>query len=195
MDTVTERHASVNELQVWDPLVRVFHWSLAIAFAVAYLTEDELQDLHVWAGYTVFGLLVFRLAWGLLGSHHARFSSFVTSPRQSLRYLFQALTLKAPRHLGHNPAGAAMIVLLLASLLVTTISGMALYGADTWLGPLAGLLRNVDEAWIEVFEETHEIFANLTLALVVVHVLGVVWESLLHRENLVRAMFTGRKRA
>lgn len=195
MDTVTELQTPVHEVRVWDPLIRVFHWSLAGAFFVAFLTEDESQNLHVWAGYTVFGLLAFRLVWGLLGSRYARFSSFVTPPRQALAYLLQALTLKAPRHLGHNPAGGAMIVLLLASLLVTTVSGLALYGADAWQGPLAGLLHNVDDAWIEVFEETHEVFANLTLALVLVHVLGVVWESLLHRENLVRAMITGRKRA
>lgn len=186
---------AATEIKVWDPLVRLFHWILVAAFITAYLTEGESLNIHTLAGYTVLGLLAFRLVWGLLGPRHARFSDFVYSPRMTLTYLKQVLSLRAPRYIGHNPAGGAMIIALLLSLLITTLSGVALYGADRWEGPLAGLLMNIDEFWIDALEETHEFFANFTLFLVVMHVVGVIWESLLHRENLVRAMINGRKRA
>ncbi|MDX1604789.1 MAG: cytochrome b/b6 domain-containing protein [Candidatus Competibacterales bacterium] len=184
-----------GEIKVWDPAVRVFHWLLVVGFFAAYFTEDELQDLHVWAGYLVFGLIVFRLLWGLIGTRHARFGDFVRGPATVLRYLGLVLTLRAPRHLGHNPAGGAMILILLLMLMVATVSGMALYGGDAWAGPLAGVMRGVDEEIVEALEEIHELSANFTVVLVVFHVLGVLWESLLHHENLVKAMFTGRKRA
>ena len=186
---------TAREIKVWDPLVRLFHWTLVAAFTTAYLTEGEFLNIHTLAGYTVLGLLVFRLAWGLVGPRHARFSDFVYSPRMILSYLKQVLTLRALRYIGHNPAGGAMILALLLSLLITTVSGVALYGADRWEGPLAGLLMDIDEFWIDALEEIHEFFANFTLFLVVMHVIGVLWESLLHRENLVRTMINGRKRA
>ena len=193
MTTVTE--TKISEIKVWDPLVRLFHWSLVAAFFIAYFTEDELQDVHVWAGYLIVGLLAVRLIWGVIGPHYARFNDFVRSPATTLTYTKDVLRGRAKRYIGHNPAGGAMITLLLLSLIVTTISGMALYGADAWRGPLAGLLQNVGEEGVDVLEEIHEFSANFTLALVGIHVLGVVWESLLHKENLVRSMFTGRKRA
>jgi len=186
---------TASTLQVWDPLVRVFHWLLVAAFATAYLTEDEWQLVHVWAGYTVLALVAVRLLWGFVGSRYARFSSFMYSPATVLRYLKAVWRGQAERHIGHNPAGGAMIIALLLCLLITTGSGMALYGAEQWQGPLAGLMRHTSEAWIEVIEETHEWFANFTLVLVIIHVLGVLWESWLHKENLVGAMFSGRKRA
>ncbi len=184
-----------HEIKVWDPFVRVFHWLLAAAFFAAYLSEDELLDLHVWAGYLVFGLVAARLAWGLIGSRHARFGDFVRGPRQVLGYTFDVLRLRAPRHIGHNPAGGAMILAMLAMLIVTAVSGMALYGGDAAAGPLAGLMQGMDEDVVEVLEEVHEFSANFTLALVAIHVSGVLFESLLHRENLIKAMITGRKRA
>lgn len=187
--------ATLTEVRVWDPFVRVFHWIVVAAFFTAYFSEEELQWLHTWAGYLVFGLVCLRLIWGLIGSRHARFSDFVQRPRRVLRYLGEVLTRRAPRHLGHNPAGGAMIVVLLIALLSTTVSGMALYGADAWAGPLAGMLRGVDDAAIHGLKDVHEFSANLMLVLIVVHVAGVVWESVLHRENLVKAMVTGRKRA
>jgi cytochrome b len=199
---------NANEITVWDPLVRLFHWTLVIAFTLAYFTQegpfedlldqmDEtwLQAIHVWAGYTIAGLLLFRLFWGFVGPHHARFSDFVRGPREILRYVKDVLTLRAPRHLGHNPAGGAMIVALLLSLTITVVAGLMLYGADKGLGPLAGLLLDSSEAAIHSIKEVHEFFANFTLLLVVGHLVGVIWESLLHRENLAHAMITGRKRA
>jgi cytochrome b len=186
---------TLTEIKVWDPLVRLFHWTLVAAFFTAYFTEGDLQTVHVWAGYTVFGLLVLRLMWGFVGTSHARFADFVYSPKRVLTYIGEVFTGKAARYIGHNPAGGLMILLLLLSLLITTVSGVMLYGADQWQGPLGGVLQNTSAHWIDLFEETHEVFANFTLVLVAIHVIGVIWESLLHQDNLLRAMFTGRKRA
>jgi len=196
-----------SEITVWDPLVRLFHWLLFLSFCVAYLSQGELferlqdrmdgevlQVVHVWAGYTIAGLLLFRVVWGFVGPRHARFDDFVFPPTQVVAYLREVLTLRARRFLGHNPAGGAMIVLLLLGLLLTVLSGLALYAADKGLGPLAGWLSESSESTIEMLEELHEAMTNGTLLLVAGHLLGVVWESVLHRENLVRSMFTGRKR-
>lgn len=196
------------EIPVWDPLVRVFHWTLVISFCAAYLSEGELfealqdrlsgewlQLVHVWAGYLIAGMLFWRVVWGFVGPRHARFSDFVRGPRESFGYLKDALTLRAARYLGHNPAGGAMIVALLLSLAATIVTGLALYGADKAMGPLAALLVESSDATIDAIKEAHEAATNCTLLLVAGHLLGVVWESLLHRENLVRAMISGRKRA
>jgi len=187
-----------GEIKVWDLFVRVFHWTLVVGFFTAYLTEDEMLGLHVWAGYLVFSLVVLRIVWGVVGSIHARFGDFVYGPGEVVRYVKQVITFRAPRHIGHNPAGGAMIVLLLMSLVLVSLSGMVLYGAENQtglLGNIAAALGVTGEQGAEALEEVHEFFANLTLILVVIHVSGVLFESLLHGENLVRAMFTGRKRA
>lgn len=186
----------VHEVKVWDPLVRVFHWTLVAGFFTAYLTEgeDETLALHTWAGYTVAGLILVRLVWGLIGTRHARFSDFVRRPAVIKDYLLSVLRLHPRRYLGHNPAGGLMIVFLLISLPATVFFGMGLYAVGEQAGPLAGWLGGLGESWEDVFEGLHEFFANFTLFLVVVHVSGVLVESLLHRENLVRAMITGRKR-
>lgn len=180
-------------IKVWDPLVRLFHWSLVGAFAVAWLTEDEWMRLHANAGYLIIALLSFRLVWGLLGTRYARFSDFVKSPSRVIDYLRDLIGLRAERTIGHNPAAGAMIVALLITLFLTTLSGLLAYGA-TGGGPLAELFFSHAAYGSEFFEALHEFFANFTLFLVVVHLLGVAFGSLLHGENLVRAMFTGNKR-
>ena len=121
------------------------------------------------------GLLLFRLFWGFVGPRHARFSDFMRGPRETLLYLRGVLTLRAPRHLGHNPAGGLMIVVLLLSLTATTIAGLMLYGADKGLGPLAGLLVNSSDSTIHTIKELHEFFANFTVILIAGHLLGVIW--------------------
>ncbi|MCW5771455.1 MAG: cytochrome b/b6 domain-containing protein [Rhodospirillaceae bacterium] len=168
------------EVRVWDPFVRVFHWSLLALFISAWLTGDELDSLHVAGGYAIAGLVTLRIVWGFAGRGHARFASFVRGPRRVALYLVDTLRGRAKRHLGHNPAGGAMIVALLLALAGTTGSGIAMEAG--WFG---------DADWLE---GVHEALANLTLVLAGVHVAGVVFASLQHRENLVRAMFTGRKR-
>ncbi len=178
-------------VKVWDLPLRIFHWLLVAGFMVAYLTEDELLTVHVWAGYLVFGLLLFRLVWGFIGNTYSRFSNFLCSPIKSVAYVKDVIALKANRYLGHNPAGAAMIILLLLSLLMTSISGFAVYGADQNAGPLANIVGSSNE---DLWEEVHEFFANFTLVLVFGHVAGVVVESFIHRENLVKAMWHGFKK-
>ncbi len=177
-------------IKVWDLPLRIFHWLLVAGFFIAYLTEDELLTIHVWAGYLVAGLLVFRLIWGFVGNEYARFSSFLCSPAQSLAYVKDLVALKTKRYIGHNPAGAAMIVLLLVSLLMTVITGFAVYGADQAAGPFASIGSGNEKMW----EEVHEFFANFTLLLVAAHVIGVAIESYIHRENLARAMVHGYKK-
>jgi cytochrome b len=186
--------SSLGEVKVWDSAVRIFHWSLATAFFVAYFTEDDLLGPHVWAGYLVLGLVVFRVLWGFVGSAHARFSDFVNSPRSVLNYLRSLRAGQAKRYLGHNPAGGAMIIALLVSLAVVCVSGVALYGLEPGAGPLVGLMHGLGHDAEDVLEEVHEVAAQLTLLLVVIHVAGVIAESLRERENLIRAMVTGRKR-
>lgn len=176
-------------IKVWDLPLRIFHWLLVIAFFVAYLTEDELLTVHVWAGYLVAGLLVFRLLWGFVGGQYARFANFLCPPAESIAYLKDLIGGKATRYIGHNPAGAAMIVLLLVSLVITVATGLAVYGADQGAGPLAFIGNSHEKLW----EEVHEFFATTTLVLVIVHVIGVAVESFIHRENLARAMLHGNK--
>jgi cytochrome b len=183
---------STKLVKVWDLPIRVFHWLLVAGFFVAYLTEEELLTVHVWAGYLVLGLLIFRLLWGFVGNDYARFANFLCSPGKSFAYLKEAIALKSKRYLGHNPAGSAMIVLLIIGLFMTVISGLAVYAADQNLGPLADMIGTSNE---KLWEEAHEIAANFTLLLVVVHVVGVVFESVIHRENLVKSMWNGHKKS
>ncbi|MDD5460442.1 MAG: cytochrome b/b6 domain-containing protein [Methylococcales bacterium] len=178
-------------IKVWDLPIRIFHWLLVAGFFVAYLTEDDLLNVHVWAGYLVLGLLLFRLVWGFTGNNYARFSSFLCSPVQSAAYVKDVIAAKAKRYIGHNPAGALMILLLLISLLATSITGLAVYGADQGAGPLAYMVGSSHE---KMWEEVHESFANFTLFLVVVHIAGVIIESIIHRENLAKAMWNGYKK-
>ena len=179
------------EYDRYDTMVDFLVWQASLE-----ITPDPQHQLgDAWAGYLVLALVLWRILWGFVGRRYALFSSFVFPPWAVLRYLKDTLTLRAERHLGHNPVGGAMIIFLLISLLLTTITGLAMYGAGEQAGPLASSLGNAGERIAEAFEQTHEFFANLTLVLASVHVIGVVVESLIHRENLVRAMFTGYKRA
>jgi cytochrome b len=196
-------------IRVWDPLVRIGHWLLVSAFFIAYFTEDDLLDVHAWAGYVVGAVVLLRLVWGVVGTEHARFANFVCSPATTLHHLRDMLTGRVRRYVGHNPAGAAMIVALLLALSGTVVSGLVLYAVEEDAGPLAGWVatapvpahdddrsgRRKERARLEDFwEETHEVLANLTLLLVGVHVVGVLVSGFLHDENLIKAMITGRKR-
>lgn len=182
---------SGSQVYVWDRFVRLFHWILVVAFTVAYLTEDDLLSVHVWAGYLVGGLIVARVIWGFVGPAHARFSDFVTTPAEALRYVRDLLLLRAERHLGHSPGGGAMVVVLLVMLAATVVTGLVVYGGDQQAGPLAGMFTKETG---EAMEEVHDVLANITLALVIAHVATVVFASFAHRENLVRSMLTGYKR-
>lgn len=183
-----------SQIRVWDPLVRFFHWSLASAFLIAFITEDDFMTVHSWAGYLILALLVVRMVWGFIGTRHARFSDFVCRPATIKGFLKDTLLLRARRYIGHNPAGGAMVILLMLGLLITAGSGMLLFGAAEQSGPLAQWFAQSGSAWADPLEEVHEFFANFTMLLVVIHVVGVIVESLIHGENLVSAMISGFKR-
>ena len=199
-ETTFQIHDDIHQptpkmVRVWDPLVRVFHWGLAGSFAIAFLTEDDLLALHVWVGYLILGLIFIRVLWGFVGTRHARWSDFVKQPTEIFAYLKTVIQSRAARHLGHNPAGGAMVVALMLSVTLTGLSGLAVYGAQELSGPMAPLLSGLSEGWAHALEDIHEVVANLTLLLVLLHLAGVALASLQHRENLVRAMITGLKRS
>jgi cytochrome b len=180
-------------IKVWDLPIRLFHWTLVASFFLAYITEDHWMGVHTFAGYTIAALILFRLIWGLIGTRHARFSDFVTRPSDIKQYIKDIFRLRAKRYLGHNPAGGAMIIALIISLVITVMTGVATYGGKELAGPLAGYMASMPDFVSAALEELHEFFANFTLFLVVLHVAGVVFASLQHGENLIRAMFTGKK--
>ncbi|WP_425102193.1 cytochrome b/b6 domain-containing protein [Tropicibacter sp. S64] len=198
-----------STVRVWDPLVRVFHWGLVAAFATAWLTADELQPVHEIAGYAVAGLVAFRLVWGLVGSRYARFARFLKGPGETLAYLGDMARGRERRYLGHNPAGAAMVVALLVTLSGTAFTGW-LMEDEARLAMLPSVLAIVAPAWADddgddreygargevegPLKEVHETLANLMLLLAALHVGGVVLASFRHHENLARAMVTGDKR-
>jgi len=209
-------------IKVWDPVVRIGHWTLVVAFFTAYFTEDDFLTQHVWAGYTVGVVVCLRLVWGFVGSKHARFTDFVRSPVFTKHYIGDLLGQRSKRYIGHNPAGGAMVVCLMLGLVGTTASGLMLYAIEENAGPLSGWVQDdsslagsslsmqqskVDDhkrsrhsdddeesGRAEFWEDIHEVFANLTLLLVGLHIAGVLFSSYQHRENLIRSMFTGRKR-
>jgi len=188
---MSENIDQAQTIRVWDPLVRIFHWSLVAFFAIAYVTEDDWMDLHLVAGYSVAALIGFRLVWGVIGTHYARFTQFVKSPSTVFDYLRHMATFRVPHYLGHNPAAGAMIVALIISIILVSLSGMSIIAAEG-SGPLADtFFASFNAYWME---EIHEFLANFTLMLVGLHVAGVFVSSLLEGENLVRAMIHGRKR-
>jgi cytochrome b len=218
--TTVKAEPAAGDVRVWDPFVRFFHWSLAAAFFVAYFTEDEVMALHVWAGYAVGGLVLLRVLWGFVGTRHARFSDFLFGPFAALQYLRDLALFRAPRHIGHSPAGAFMVFLLLGACLLIVATGLLAYGAEGH-GPLKGYVEAVEPSPTiavvsqaradtnervrsgdsrksragELYEDLHEVLANVGMTLVLLHIAGVLLASLVHRENLTRAMVTGRKRA
>lgn len=169
-----------NRIRVWDLPTRLFHWSLAISFFIAFFTaeSERWRDVHVISGYVVGGLLAFRLLWGFVGGRYARFAEFWPTPAKVWTYLKSLLTRHPQHYVGHNPAGAVAVFLLLGLGLLTVISGWLTY----------------EEIGGELFEELHETLGDGMMALVVVHIAGVIVSSRLHGENLVRAMISGWKK-
>ena len=169
-----------SSVKVWDPVVRIFHWSLVAAFIVAWLTGDDFETLHENAGYVILGLIAVRLFWGVIGPRYARFTQFVPSVAGITAYLREMISGRERRYLGHNPAGGAMVVALILALIAT--------GGTGWM-------MTLDMFWgAEWVEETHEVLANLMLLIVGLHIVGVILASVRHGENLVGAMISGRKR-
>jgi len=170
----------MQKILVWDWPVRLGHWLMVGGFIVAWLTSESenFRLLHVISGATVLAVAIFRLPWGFIGSRHARFVDFVRGPRGVKDYAASLLRLEPAHHAGHNPAGGWAIVLLLGLGIVTGLSGWAI---DNDIGG-------------DFLEELHEGLAITMLAVVAIHVAGVLTGSLMHGENLLRAMLNGRKR-
>jgi cytochrome b len=168
-------------LRVWDRAVRALHWVLVGAVALSALGLVALFGVHQPAGYVALAAVVLRIVWGVRGSHYARFAQFVRGPRAAWRYARAVAGRREPRHLGHNPLGAWMVLALMAC-----VAGLA----------LTGWLYTTDAYWgDETVEAVHLALAWGLLGLVVVHVAGVIFTSLRHRENLVASMVHGDKRA
>lgn len=178
-------HSAINgagmaqTVKVWDPFVRVFHWSLVTCFLVAYLLSEDSATWHQNLGYAALGLVTARILWGFVGSRYARFSGFVPSAPKLASYVKDVLARREVRCLGHNPMGGVMILALLLAVATIGITGWMM-SLDQFFGT----------EWVEVL---HKTVANLALALAGLHVAGVIFSSLRHKENLVKAMITGRK--
>ena len=199
-------------IKVWDPLLRLFHWSLVASIAIAWLTGEDGEALHEWAGYAALGLIAFRLVWGVIGPRYARFTQFIRGPKEVITYTKDMLNKREKRYIGHNPLGAAMVVALLATTAATGFTGWLMAEPER-MAMLPEMPAFVTPAFAdsdedeeheyggygeggeEAMEEIHEFFANLLLVLIFLHVAGVIYASRRHKENLARAMITGKKLA
>ncbi len=210
----------IQSVKVWDPVVRIFHWSLVILFFVALATAEEAEGVHVAAGYMIIGLVILRVIWGFIGPRHARFTDFVRGPRKVLGYL-KGLANGRPTYFeGHNPAGGAMIVAILVTLLFVGFTGIKVlegeaeehsmnakstdstfslvtpayadegeyvYVADSSHDKMKGSDSH------ELYEEVHEVFVGFMIVFISLHVLAVLFTYFVYKENLIKAMITGRK--
>jgi len=187
------RRTETKEIVVWDKATRVFHWTLVIMVAVCWLTseaEGALFWTHLISGYGVLVLVLFRIIWGVLGGPHAQFKDFVRGWAAVRVHALRLLKLNPPRHIGHNPLGGWMIIALLSGLLLMVTTGLfAAHDGDA--GPYAIL---VDRGVADAISDIHEALFNVLLFLIALHVGGVLIDSVLGRENLVRALLTGIKR-
>lgn len=169
-----------TEVKVWDLFIRAFHWSLVALVATAFLSADW-REVHLWSGYAVCSLLAARMMWGFIGPRYARFGNFLKSPSAVRAYVRSVLERRAPRYLGHNPAGGAMVAALLLMLAAVSITGVLLQTDPFWGS--------------ETMQMWHGVLANIAVALLPIHIAGVIITGVRLRENLIWSMITGRKRA
>jgi len=183
-----------HKIRVWDAPTRLFHWALVGSFLTLWLTSenDQLLDFHVFAGYLFFGLLLFRLIWGIIGTEYAKFSHFLYGWRAVRDYLLSLISTHPQHFLGHNPAGSFAIWLILLLGLIASLSGVMLLGAEEQHGLLAGWFSFTQS---EIIRVVHTLSSNIMLFVVIVHICGVILSSWLHRENLAKSMITGWKKA
>lgn len=171
---------SQRMIPVWDAAVRVLHWTLVLTVASAWLTRHSPGRWHEWLGYATLGIVAMRTIWGFTGSRHARFTYFIQSASVTAAYARDVVSARDARFIGHNPLGGWMVVLLLAM--------VTLVGATGWL-------YTTDRFWgVEWVEELHETLSNVLFLFVALHILGDVFTSVRHRENLPGSMLHGRKR-
>lgn len=202
----------MKTVKVWDPFVRVFHWTLVLGVIEQLITAGSFNAIHVTAGYALFFLVLARVVWGFIGTRHARFVDFVYPPREIAGYLRGLIARSPKNYLGHNPAGGAMVCLLLCVLLLTMTAGLKTLGAfgkgplaDMPAGIMASAYANGDEGHDDhhdhdhgadagFWKEIHQGLVGFLIFLVVIHVCGVIVSSVLHKENLILPMITGKKR-
>jgi cytochrome b len=186
---------SEQKIRIWDLPVRLFHWTLVVLMAVSYFSGQAAGDwmkLHFWSGYAILTLLLFRIVWGFVGSTTARFAHFVKGPMSAIEHLKELAGTDRPRDVGHNPLGGAMVMALLLGLLLQVVAG--LFSADTDEGTTSGPLANrVPDNWVDAATAFHHTWVNMLLLLVALHVLAALTYLVWKRQNLIGAMFTGRK--
>jgi cytochrome b len=185
-----------DRIRVWDAPVRLFHWALVILMTASYVTAqlggDYWMKLHFYSGYAILTLLLFRIAWGFVGSTTARFSHFVKGPSAALHHLAELAGTDRPRDVGHNPLGGAMVMVLIFGVLAQVAAG--LFSADTDAGQFAGpLTRLVTDKWIERATAFHHFWINVLLVLIALHVLAAIVYLVWKRQNLIGAMIHGSK--
>lgn len=184
-----------KKILIWDLPVRLFHWGLVVLLAVSYVTGQAGGDwmkLHFWSGYAILTLLLFRIAWGFIGSTTARFSDFVKGPGACLAYLKGLSRGQRSFDIGHNPAGGAMVIVLLFAMLIQV--GAGLFSADTDMGLFSGPLANlIPDKWVDRLTSFHSSWVNVLLVLIGLHVLAAIVYLVWKRQNLIGAMFSGHK--
>lgn len=206
-------------IKVWDPFVRIFHWSLILSIIFQFVTAEEANNFHVKGGFLIILLLLLRIIWGFIGSEYARFTDFIYPPKEILAYLTGMFKRNSKHYTGHNPAGGVMVIILLFVVLLTAITGLKAYGTKgkgLLAHQTAGMISKAyadeenheeneyennehfggseagegDEFWKEI----HETLASVLIFLSVLHVMGVIVSSYIHKENLILAMITGKKK-
>ncbi len=189
------RDAAAERRLVWDLPLRMFHWLLALSLVASWVSGRagyDFRALHMWLGYWMLGLLVFRAAWGFVGPRHARFASFFPRPRRLLPYLRDTLRGTSRESVGHNPLGSLMVFAMLICVALQSVSGLFLFDDIFYSGPFHEAVsgRTADE-----LNGLHHSRADLLVVLVLVHVSAVLFYTLRKRQRLVRAMLTGKKDA
>ncbi len=199
-------------IKVWDIVVRVFHWSLVLFVTVSFFTGEVLETVHAYSGYIIIALLAIRIVWGFIGTHYARFSNFIYSPKTIISYLKNLSDETADNYIGHNPVGGAMIIFMILFFGVTAWTGLKAY-AEEGKGPLAAVEMSSTphvqadvelhdghkkhaqnpEKKDEFWEDVHEIVANFMILIVLLHIGGVLISSEILKEDLIRPMLTGYK--
>jgi len=182
-----------TKIEVWDPLLRCFHWLLLLCFLISWWSEGRDIRVHMISGSVMAGLLLFRLIWGVTGERNALFVSFFPSITDIRQHIGELLNMKSGDYMAHTPVGSVMIFLLLICLIVLTGTGMALMGLQAGVGLFAAWSATAAFESELLIQNIHAWCFNMLLFLTAIHLLGVLVESLLQRRNLVMAMITGKK--
>lgn len=185
---------AVDTVVVWDRFIRIFHWSLGLLMITAYFSATyHFMEVHEIAGYLLCVLIPLRLLWGFIGTTYARFSNFLFSPRTTLAYFVKIVTNQPGHYLGHNPAGAVMVYVLLASIITLLLTGLMTLSCIDIEGPLQAFAYSISDTKCFQNQSFHESFGNFFWWFIAAHLAGVISASFQHKENLAKSMLTGRK--